>query len=126
MGYLSELVSLANELDLKGLTKEAGILDELISKASEGYDPWEEGPSDEELRSMELGILDPVEEDRKKGLYERLNHLNTELSMFGAAISDGKMQDADWNSFMDIKAELAELLKEMEEEDEAPLEDALI
>ena len=125
MGYLNELVSLANELDLKGLVEEASILDELISKASGDYDPWEQGPSDEELRSMEFGILDPVEEDRKEGLYERLTHLNTELSMFGTAISDGKMQDADWNTFMDIKAELAELLKEMSEE-EGPRQKTLL
>lgn len=126
MGYLSELVSLANELDQKGLVNEAGILDELITKASADYNPWEAGPTDEELRSMELGILDPIAEDRKESFHERLSLLNEELSMFGLAISDGEMQDADWETFEGIKTDLAQLLREMSEEEDASTEDSFI
>jgi len=114
MTYLAELVSLANDLDEKGLLAEASALDRIISRASEGS--WEDGPTDDELMAMEHGGVDPTEEDRQEGLRERLTRLNLELSMFGEAISDGKMESEDWTAFLEIKEELSSLLETLGDE----------
>jgi hypothetical protein len=118
--YLKELIRIANSLDEKGLAEEASVLDGIISKAS-----WfdEEGPSDQELSAMELGVYDPVGEDAKESLYERLEQVNLELGLFGSAISDGEMEEADWETYLEIKTELEGLVAELKLI-EAPEEDS--
>jgi hypothetical protein len=132
MKYLKELIVIANKLDSKGLTEEASLLDGLITRASKkrAQAPYywpedEEGPSDTELRSMELGLYDPVGEDVKESLYERLSRVRREMEVFGIAISDGEMTEEDWATYLEIQKDLSEVLREMGKSDMEASEESL-
>jgi len=113
MDKIRKLIEVANSLDAKGLIKEAELIDSILRKiAMDSFDDEDFEPSDSELQAIELGLYDPVEEDKRSTLQRMLAKLQREMEIFGIAISEGRMEESDWEVYLDIQKDLSAIIEE--------------
>lgn len=145
MKNLIRLITIANKLDKRGLTRQADQLDDIITKLAQSlpHDDDDEKLSQEEaLKWLEADRVTEGDEDLdmfggdgpsreelmameqgidlfegedKALLQQRLETLTREMEIFSEALATGKLEPEEFEMFERIKQEFLEVTKLVEE-----------